>query len=217
MIVDIWSDVVCPWCFIGKRQFETAIDNLRAKGNTTPIEIRFRAYQLDPTAPIGTTTPAIDGYARKFGGQAQARKIIDHVSAAAAAVGIDFQMDRAQRANTLLSHRAIHYAYIKHGSMVQSLLKERLMKAYFIDGLNVGDAEVVADCGEQCGMNRDELSQWLGTKQGIEEVLDEIQSAAMHDITAVPSFVINDQFLIPGSQDPSTFEILIERILSRQT
>lgn len=217
MIVDIWSDVVCPWCFIGKRQFETAIANLRAKGNTTPIEIRFRAYQLDPTAPTGSTTPAIDGYARKFGGPDQARKIIEHVSTAAAAVGIDFQMERAQRANTLLAHRALHYAFVTYGAAVQSDLKERLMKAYFIDGLNVGDIDVVADCGAECDINRDDVRAWLETRQGTEEVLDEIQSAANHDITAVPSFVINDQFLIPGSQDPSTFEILIERILSRQT
>lgn len=126
-------------------------------------------------------------------------------------------MERAQRANTLLAHRALHYAFVTYGAAVQSDLKERLMKAYFIDGLNVGDIDVVADCGAECNLNRDDLRAWLETRQGTEEVLDEIQSAANHDITAVPSFVINDQFLIPGSQDPSTFEILIERILSRQT
>lgn len=213
--VEIWSDVVCPWCYIGKRRFDTAVRQLRDKGVTEPIDVVFRSYQLDPTAPAGQTSPVADAYAKKFGGRERAEQILGHVTKVAAADDIEFNMDIALRANTILAHRALHWALERHGATVQATFKERLMKAYFTDGLNVGDPDVVAGCATDCGLDGSSLRTWLDTEEGNDAVRGDLQGAAMREISAVPSFVINDQFLIPGAQDVDVFVNVIERILSK--
>lgn len=213
--VEIWSDVVCPWCYIGKRRFDTAVQKLRDKGVTAPIEVVFKSYQLDPTAPAGQTTPVKDAYAKKFGGRERAEQILDHVTRVAAADGIEFNMEIALRANTILAHRALHWALMNHGALVQAAFKERLMKAYFTDGVNVGDADVIAACAHDCDLDGEALRAWLDTDGGNSAVREDLQGAAERDITAVPSFVIDDQFLIPGAQDVDVFVNVFERILSK--
>jgi predicted DsbA family dithiol-disulfide isomerase len=108
MNVEIWSDVVCPWCYIGKKRFETALANLAAQGVELDINISFRPFQLDPSAPRNTPSPVIDGYAKKFGGMEKAHQIINHVTSAASDSGIEFHMENALRANTLQAHRLLH-------------------------------------------------------------------------------------------------------------
>jgi predicted DsbA family dithiol-disulfide isomerase len=213
--VEIWSDVVCPWCYIGKRRFDTAVERLRDKGVTEPIDVVFKSYQLDPTAPVGQSTPVVDAYAKKFGGRERAEQILDHVTRVAAADDIEFNMDIALRANTILAHRALHWALSNHGAQTQATYKERLMKAYFTDGLNVGDPDVVVACAVDCGLDGATLRSWLDSGEGNDDVRGDLQGAAMREITAVPSFVINDQFLIPGAQDVDVFVNVIERILSK--
>src|SRR5262245_57195043 len=102
--VEIWSDVVCPWCYIGKRRFERALEQLAGE---VAVEYVFRAFQLEPTASPGTSQPVTEAYAKKFGGPERARQIIDRVTSIAADEGIDFRLDRALRANTLLAHRVL--------------------------------------------------------------------------------------------------------------
>lgn len=215
MLVEIWSDVICPWCFIGKRRFDNALEVLREKGVTEPIEVVFKAYQLDPSAPIGPPTPVIEGYAKKFGGLLRAEQILDHVTSVAAADNIEFNMDIALRANTILAHRALHWALEHHGPIVQATYKERLMKAYFTDGLNVGDADVVASCATDIGLDGQVLRAWLDTKEGFDAVRADFEGAAQREITAVPSFVIDGRFLIPGAQDVDVFVNVLERALAR--
>jgi len=213
--VDIWSDVICPWCYIGKRRFDTAVANLRARGIADAIEITFHSYQLDPTAPTDTASPAFDAYAKKFGGPDAAHQILDRVTAVAAGDGITFNMDIAQRANTLLAHRALHFALQHHGAQMQAQLKEVLMQAYFTDGQNIGDLNVIVAYSEKVGIDPVTLREWLSTDNGIDAVRDDIHAGAQRDISAVPSFVINDQFLIPGAQDVQVFENALERIITR--
>ena len=215
MRVEIWSDVVCPWCFIGKRRFDNAIEVLRQKGVTEPIEVVFKAYQLDPSAPVGQPTPVVDGYAKKFGGRERAEQILSHVTNVAAADNIEFNMDIALRANTILAHRALHWALEHHGALVQATYKERLMKAYFTDGLDVGDADVVAQCATEVGLDGTALRTWLDTDEGYDAVRADLDGAAMREISAVPSFVIDDRFLIPGAQDVDVFVNVLERALTR--
>ncbi len=107
MRVEIWSDVVCPWCFIGKRRFDNALQQLKDKGVTEPIEVVYKSFQLDPTAPVDQAMPVVDAYAKKFGGQERAQQILAHVTKIAAADDITFNMEIAVRANTLLAHRAL--------------------------------------------------------------------------------------------------------------
>ena len=206
---------MCPWCYIGKRRFEKAVEALRARGIDEPVDVVWRSYQLDPTAPAGTTTPAVDAYARKFGGRERAEQIIGHVSGVAAGDGIEFRMDRALRANTVLCHRALHWALDEHGETAQGALKERLLRAYFTDGLDVGDADVIASCATETGLDGAALRLWLDTDGGKAQVAADFEAAINLEISGVPAFLIDGRYMVPGAQDVDVFVNVFERILSR--
>ena len=209
--VEIWSDVVCPWCYIGKRRFETAVAGLT---DEIDVHIVFKPFQLDPTALPGKAGPVLDAYAKKFGGPERARQIIDHVTAVAAANGIQFRMDRALRANTLLAHRLLWFAQATDS---QIALKERLLQAYFIDGLDIGDPEVLATCAADVGLDRDSVLAFLDSDDGLDEVRDEMRAAAEMEITAVPTFVFDGKWMVPGAQEPDTFAQVLHRVVAKRT
>jgi predicted DsbA family dithiol-disulfide isomerase len=215
MRIEIFSDVICPWCFIGKRRFETAISRLRDRGVDVQVDYVFRPFQLDPTAPTDSPTPSKDAYAKKFGGVEKATEILNHVTSVAAQDNITFNMDIAVRANTFLAHRLLRYALKHHGANIQIMLKELLMDAYFTNGKNIGDVEVLADCAESAGISRQDTLVFLQGDDLADEVRAEIAEAADYGVTAVPTFIINGQWSVPGAQDVDMFERIIERILER--
>ncbi|HEX3089562.1 MAG TPA: DsbA family oxidoreductase [Ilumatobacteraceae bacterium] len=209
--VEIWSDVVCPWCYIGKRRFETAMAEL---DDEIEVDIVFRPYQLDPTASPGKAGPVIDAYAKKFGGYERAQEIIDHVTAVAAESGLEFHMDRALRANTLLAHRVL---WLAESSGHQIAMKERLLQAYFMDGLDVGDPDVLATLAAEVGLDSDRVRDFLDSDEGLAEVREELRSAAEMEITAVPTFVFDGKWMVPGAQDPDTFVQVLRRVVAKRT
>jgi predicted DsbA family dithiol-disulfide isomerase len=213
--VEIWSDVVCPWCFIGKRRFDNAVAQLREKGVTEPIDIVFKAYQLDPTAPVGSPTPVLDAYAMKFGGRERAEQILQHVTSVAAGDDITFNMDIALRANTILCHRALHWVLEQHGPLAQAAFKENLLLAYFTEGKDVGDIEVIIGRATDLGYDGTALRTWLDDGGGIEEVESDIRGAYEREVTGVPAFFIDDKYFIPGAQETEVFLKVLERILSQ--
>ncbi|MEP7114413.1 MAG: DsbA family oxidoreductase, partial [Ilumatobacteraceae bacterium] len=188
--VEIWSDVVCPWCYIGKRRFEEALTEL---DDEIDVDIVFRPYQLDPSASPGKSGPVLEAYAKKFGGLERAREIIDHVTAVASDSGLQFRMDRALRANTLLAHRLL---WLAQATGHQIALKERLLQAYFIDGLDIGDPDVLATCAAEIGLDHDRVRAFLDSDDGMVEVRNELQSAAEMEITAVPTFVFDGKWMV---------------------
>lgn len=204
MKVEIWSDVVCPWCYIGKRRFEAAI---AASG--IDVDITWRAYQLDPSAPIGRATPVADAYARKFGGPEQAERIINQVTGIAAEAGIEFRMDRALRANTLDAHRLISWAESFHR---QDDMQQRLLEAYFTDGLDVGDRDTLARLAGEIGLDATEAARFLDGTDGVAEVRADLERAASLDITAVPTFVFEGRWTVPGAQDVEVFAKVLARV-----
>lgn len=212
LTVEIWSDVVCPWCYIGKRRFEQAVTELAGE---VDLDVAFRPYQLDPTASPGKAGPVFDAYARKFGGPEQAQMILDRVTDAAAGEGLGFRMDRALRANTLLAHRLLWWAEQPGSPVEQERLKERLLQAYFIDGLDIGLPETLADLAAEVGADRDDVLGFLSTDAGRNEVADYLEQAADSGISAVPTFVINGQWAIPGAQDAETFVNVIRRLADK--
>ena len=214
MRVDVWSDVVCPWCYIGKRRFERGLDLLREQGDDPGIEVVYRSFQLDPGAPLDDPVPVREAYAAKFGGSARADAILDHVTRTAAEEGIEFRMDIAVRANTLLAHRALHFARLVEPG-AQARLKQNLLAAYFTEGRNIADATVVEVCAVAAGLDAPALREWLAGGGGTAEVAADIAEAGRREITAVPSFVIDDRFTIPGAQDAATFATVLRRMLAR--
>lgn len=209
--VEIWSDVVCPWCYIGKRRFESAVAQV---ADEIDVDIVFRPFQLDPTASPGKAGPVVEAYAKKFGGHERAQEIIDHVTAVAADSGIEFRMDRALRANTLLAHRLL---WLAKATGQQISLKERLLRAYFIDGLDIGDPEVLANCAADVGLDHDRVLAFLDTDDGLVEVRAELEAAAELEITAVPTFVFDGKWMVPGAQDADTFAQVLRRVVSKRT
>lgn len=208
--VEIWSDVVCPWCYIGKRRFEKAAAVL---ADEVDLQVVFRPYQLDPTASPGKATPVVEAYAKKFGGPQRAEQIIAHVSREAAGEGLEFHMDRALRANTLLAHRLL---WLAEATGHQYALKERLLQAYFCDGMDVGDPQTLAGCAAEVGMPEDRVLAFLESDDGAAQVRSQLLSAMDAEISAVPTFVLDGRWAIPGAQDPDTFVTLIRRLLARQ-
>ncbi len=212
MRIEIFSDVICPWCFIGKRRFETAISRLRDRGIDIEVEYSFKPFQLDPTAPADGLTPVVEAYAKKFGGHERATEILQHVTSVAAVDNIEFNMDIALRANTFDAHRLLAYVLDKYGQATQISLKEVLMDAYFTNGLNIADINVLAQCASSVGINEDESMRFLRSDDLSADVRTEIASAADLGVTAVPTFVINGQWSVPGAQDIDMFERILERM-----
>ena len=220
MVIEIWSDVVCPWCYIGKVRFDRALSALTTGPDavTEPIEVVYRAYQLDPTAPIGTSNPVRDTYAKKFGGYERADRIIENLTATARADEIEFRMDIAKRANTLLAHRVLWWTGATHGGEVQARVKAAFLDAYFTRGLDVADADVLATlAAEVIGCNTSVVSDVLSSDIGRGEVSEELAMAIGHGITGVPTYVIDGAWAIPGAQDTETFERVIRRAIERRT
>ena len=210
--VDIWSDVVCPWCYIGKRRFERALDELAGE---VEVEYVFRAFQLDPTASPGKSQPVVEAYAKKFGGPETAQRMIDRVTSIAADEGLEFRLDRAWRANTLLAHRLLWLAEQPDSPVAQRDLKERLLQAYFHDGLDIGDPDVLANCAAEVGFDHDVARQFFDSDQGMGEVREDIEQAIEYGITGVPAFVINGRWSIPGAQDTETFVNVFRQLKDR--
>ena len=182
--VEIWSDVVCPWCYIGKRRFERAVAEV---ADEIEVRARYRPYQLDPTAPIGAPTPVAEAYAKKFGGPERAEQIIRHVTSIAADEGLDFHMERGVRANTLQAHRLL---LIAEATGHQQELKERLLQAYFVDGLDIGDAEVLVSCAAGVGLDAETVRGFLAGDDGLAEVQHLLAEAHRNGIIAVPTYVL---------------------------
>lgn len=216
MTVEIYSDVVCPWCYIGKRRFEAGLAMIEDEVEVD-FDVSFHPYQLDPRAAPGVATPVFDAYSKKFGGPERATEIIGHVTETAAGEGLEFRMDRAQRANTLLAHRLIWRAAQPGSPVDQDTIKERLLKAYFTDGLNIGDPDVLADCSAEVGFDRAEVVRFLESDEGSDEVRAELIGAQQNGITAVPTYVLNGQWAIPGAQEAETFAQVLRKIAAKAT
>jgi predicted DsbA family dithiol-disulfide isomerase len=213
--VEIWSDVICPWCYIGKRRFERALDALSSGDDPVEVDVIYRAYQLDPTAPKDRSVPAREGYAKKFGGAERADAILDHLTRTAAEDGLAFRMDIAQRSNTLLAHRLLWLAG-ERADGSQERLKEALLEAYFVQGRQIGDRDTLAEIAAPIlDSTAEEVLDFLASDSGVGEVNEELAQAASHGITGVPTYVIEGQWAIPGAQDSDTFERVLRRAASR--
>jgi len=215
MRVEIFSDVICPWCYIGKRRFDTAVANLANKGISLDLEVEFKPFQLDPTASADGKILVAEAYAEKFGGRERAIEILNHVTAIAAKDNIEFHMDRAIRVNTMAAHRLLFIAARDYDSRLQAQLIEQLFKAYFTDGANIGDTEALISCATEIGMNAELTRKLLASGEGLAEVETELRLTTEIGITAVPTFVFNEQWSIQGAQEIEVFERAFLRLSER--
>jgi predicted DsbA family dithiol-disulfide isomerase len=206
MQVEVFSDVVCPWCYIGKRRLEQALDGFAHRDDVT---VTFRSFQLDPSIPKDVTVTQVERLAEKYGvSMAQAEAMNARVSGVAAGAGLDFHLDAAHPANTFDAHRLLHFA-AEHGK--QAELKERLMQAYFMRGEDIGDPESLADLAAEVGLDRDEARAVLASDRYADAFREDVSLARAFGINSVPFFVIDRKYGIAGAQDVAVLRDALEQ------
>lgn len=200
MRIDIWSDVVCPWCWIGKRRFQRGLALLGA--NAPDIDVYWHPYQLDPEA--GTDpVPLREAYAVKFGGAERTEQILSSTQATARGEGLPFDFDRGQvRVTTLPAHRLLWLA-TREGDV--DAVGEALFHAHFAEGQNLADPEVLATAGAAGGLPPERVQALLAGDEGLAEVRAGIAQAQAIGIRAVPTFVIDGKYAVQGAQSPEAF------------
>jgi predicted DsbA family dithiol-disulfide isomerase len=209
MQVEIWSDVVCPWCYIGKRRFESA---LAAFKHREQIEIVWKSFELDPNAPRTSEDTLNQMLAKKYGMSAEkAAEANERVTSLAAQEGLDYHLDQAHPGNTFDAHRLIHLA-ASHG--LQGAMKERLMHAYFTEGQPVGDIETLVKLGAELGLDAAKTRIALASDTYADEVAADEKEARMLGISGVPFFVIDEKYGISGAQPVELFQQALEQAWS---
>ena len=207
MNVEIWSDVVCPWCYIGKRRFEAALAEFAHRDQ---VEIVWRSYQLDPTTPRASNEPVGEALAKKYGvSKQQAQAMNDRVSMLAAQEGLEYRMENARLSNTFDAHRVIHLA-AKHG--LQGIAKERLLQAYFTEGEAVGETETLVKLAAEIGLDADEVRAALASDTYADEVKEDIRRARMFGVQGVPFFVFDEKYGVSGAQPTELFGEVLEQV-----
>lgn len=201
--VDVWSDVVCPWCYIGKRRFAEGVRRYQAAGGSEPVEVEYHSFELAPDVPVDYVGNAADFLAQHKGlPDAQVHQMLDHVSQLAAAEGLDYHWDDVQHTKTLKAHELLHLAKSRG---LQEPMKERLLAAYFVDGRHVGDIDELADLASEVGLDRDEVVTALTDGTHAQAVQDDIALAHRYGISGVPFYVIDGRYGVSGAQSPETF------------
>jgi predicted DsbA family dithiol-disulfide isomerase len=208
--VEIWSDVVCPWCAIGKRRFETA---LAAFEHRDEVEVRYRSFELDPTTPRTVEIPPAGSgtqrLADKYGVPlAQAEAMQQRVVAQAAGEGLDFRFDKARPGNTVDAHRLLHLA-ADRGRQAEP--KERLLLAYFTEGEPIGDPEALARLAIEVGLPEDRVRDVLGGDRYATDVREDERTAMALGINAVPFFVVDRRVGAAGAHPPEALGELLRR------
>jgi predicted DsbA family dithiol-disulfide isomerase len=208
--IDVISDVVCPWCFIGKRHLEQALRTWRTRHpNETPT-VRWHPFQLNPQLPA-SGVPRKQYLENKFGGPERAKEIYARVSAAGKRAGIDFAFGNIQvQPNTIDAHRLMHYA-AEHGSgdaaLDQDRMAEEIFRRYFVEGADLTDKQTLADIAQEAGMPRDEVVTYLSTDADRTLIEEQDRRARTIGVEGVPFFIFNQRVALSGAQPP---EVIVE-------
>lgn len=207
MRIEIWSDVVCPWCYIGKRRLESALADF---AHADEVEIVWRSYQLDPTAPRGESITTLKALGARFGGPDQVRQMLARTSEMAAAEGLDFG-DAGLHANTEDAHRVLHLALEEGGPALQGALKEAFLAAHFVDNRDMGAAEVLTEIAVATGLAAERVSEVLAGDEYADAVRADVAQAQAYGATGVPFFVVDGRFGVSGAQPKEAFTEVLTR------
>ncbi len=208
--VDIWSDIACPWCFVGKRRFETAAATFAEGGGA--LEVEYHSFELSPDTPVdfdGTEVDFLVGHKRMPA--AQVETMLAQMTQLASTEGLSYDFDALQHTNTVKAHELLHYAKAQ-GRQLD--MKERLLSAYFEEGRHVGRIDDLADLAEEIGLDRAEVVEALKSEQFLPAVQADKEQAIAYGISGVPFFVIDGKFGVSGAQDPSVFVEVLQKAAS---
>jgi len=207
--IEIWSDVVCPWCYIGKRRLETALADFEHRD---VVEIVYRSFQLDPSAPREPVETIAEHLGAKYGGGPEAgRQMVERTEAVAAEEGLLFRLAEAQRVNTVDAHRLLHLALEQGGPALQAALKEELLAAYFLRAENVADHATLRRTAEGVGLDSGRVEEVLAGQEYADAVERDIREATGLGATGVPFFVVDQKYGVSGAQPAELFGHVLTR------
>lgn len=212
MKVEIWSDIFCPFCYIGKRRFENALKNFSDKDD---VEVIYRSFELNPDAPKVNNNSIHEAIAAKYGMSVEEAKLNnDGIVRQAASLGLEYNFDTLILTNSLDAHRLIHFA--KDFNKMQEMT-EALFKAYFTDSKNISDIDALGDIANGIGLNKEEAIRFLNSDKYKNEVREDEVLARKYSITSVPTFIFNDKFKVTGAQPEDVFLLALNKVIEEET
>lgn len=205
--IDVWSDIACPWCYIGKRKFEDAASRFDGE-----VEVEYHSFELSPDTPVDFEGDEVDFLSRHKGMPAdQVRGMLDQVTGIAAEVGLAYDFGSLHHTNTVLAHQLLHFAKARG---LQLEMTERLLAAYFVEGRHVGRVADLAELAAEVGLDHDEVVEALESDRYLSDVRADQQQAQAFGITGVPFFVLEGKYGISGAQAPEAFLAALEQVRS---
>jgi predicted DsbA family dithiol-disulfide isomerase len=207
--VDIWSDVQCPWCYIGKRKFEEGV-----RLAELAVEVEYHSFELSPDTPVDYQGTPADYLAERKGlPHAQVEQMIERVTGIAASVGLDYDYAHMHQTNTVISHELLHFAKAK-GRQLEMV--ERLLKAYFVNGEHVGRIPDLVAIAVELGYDEAEVTEALESHRYLADVKADVATAQEYGIQGVPFFVIEGKYGVSGAQEATTFANVLAQVQSEK-
>jgi predicted DsbA family dithiol-disulfide isomerase len=207
--VDIWSDVQCPWCYIGKRKFEAGAAQFGGA-----VEVEYHSFELSPDTPVEFDGSPMDYLAQRKGlPLAQVEEMLARVTEIATSVGLDYDYEHIHQTNTVISHELLHFAKA-HGRQLE--MKERLLKAYFVNGEHVGRIPDLVAIAVELGFDGAEVAEALESHRYLADVKADVALAQEYGIQGVPFFVIDGKYGVSGAQEAATFANVLEQVRSEK-
>jgi predicted DsbA family dithiol-disulfide isomerase len=201
--IDVWSDIACPWCYIGKRRLEAGIAAFAQEPGRPAVEVEYHSFQLAPDTPVDFEGSEVDFLVRHKGlSEEQVNGMLARVTGIAEEEGLHYDFDALRHTNTVKAHQLLHYAKAQG---VQLEAKERILRAYFVEGRHVGRPEELAELAAEIGLDRDDVLRSLLDDEYLAAVRADERAAAEHGIQGVPFFVVDGRYGLSGAQPAQVF------------
>jgi predicted DsbA family dithiol-disulfide isomerase len=207
--VDVWSDIACPWCYVGKRRFANGLQQYVQAGGSRTVEVEYHSFELAPDTPVdfeGTEVDFLVDFKRMPA--ERVRQMLGQMTDIAAGEGLAYDFGKLQHTKTLKAHELLHHAKLFG---MQEAMKERLLRAYFVEGRHIGHIDDLADLAAEVGMHRDDAVAALTDGRHAAEVKADIERALAYGISGVPFYVIDGRFGVSGAQSPDVFAQALEK------
>ncbi|WP_449408418.1 DsbA family oxidoreductase [Microbacterium maritypicum] len=212
--IDIWSDIACPWCYIGKRNLEKGLEAVAGDDDVPQVNITFHSFELSPDTPVDFDGDEIDFLAGHKGmPREQVEQMLSHVTGVAENAGLQYRFDLLQHTNTVKAHELLHFA---KANDLQHEMEERLMSAYFTEGKHVGRVDDLVELAVEVGLDAEEAREALESSRHLQDVRQDQAQAQAYGIQGVPFFVIDGQYGISGAQPPAAFENVLRDLWAKR-
>lgn len=212
--IDIWSDIACPWCYIGKRNLEKGLEATATDDDAPRVNITFHSFELSPDTPVDFDGDEIDFLAGHKGmPREQVEQMLSNVTGVAQNAGLEYRFDLLQHTNTVKAHELLHFA---KANDLQYEMEERLMSAYFTEGRHVGRVDDLVELATEVGLDADAAREALESSRHLQDVRQDQAQAQAYGIQGVPFFVIDGQYGISGAQPPAAFENVLRDLWAKR-